>query len=178
LLRISTAFVHCVDTLSIHQRRHSSKLTNNSQTYSPNCRISNYYYETIEINVKSAGLYTIASNSRIDTYGYIYEHNFNPFKPFTNLILKTDGYCDNDQFELALNLLEKTTYILVITTIFPNVTGNFSVSVSGPSNISLNHTSEYIRYLKNNSQRNTENVYKFNFRSQPNRNLKISNEFV
>jgi hypothetical protein len=90
----------------------------------------------------------------------------------------TDGYCDNDQFELAINLLEKTTYILVITTIFPNVTGNFSVSVSGPSNISLNHTSEYIRYLKNNSQRNTENVYKFNFRSQPNRNLKISNEFV
>jgi hypothetical protein len=85
----------------------------------------------------------------IDTYGYIYEDNFNPLDPFKNLPLHDDNSCTNKQFKLIVELNNSATYVLVVTTSRPNEIGNFSILVSGSHNINLNHNGEYL-YVVNN----------------------------
>ncbi len=123
---------------------YSSALTVNSQTYSRNCRISNYYYETIQVNAITTGVYSLSGKSEFDIYGYIYKDNFNPLNPFENLLLENGVSCDDRQFVLTTILDTGVTYVLVVTTFFPNETGNFTIFVSGRNNVSLNHTSEYL----------------------------------
>jgi hypothetical protein len=135
---------------------YSSELTENGQTYSRNCRISNYYYETIQMNVVTAGFYSISGKSPLDIYGYIYKDNFNPLNPFENLYSQNGFSCDGRQFTLTTNLQIGTAYVLVVTTFYPNETGAFSIFVSGPDNISLNRTSEYMHCLVNNQHRSTK----------------------
>ncbi len=98
----------------------------------------------------TAGFYTLLSSSNIDTYGYIYKHDFNPFKPLTNIFSENDdgGAYYTQQFQFIVNLLANTRYILVVTTSSPNVTGKFSIFVSGPDKVSLNRIGEYIHSLK------------------------------
>ena len=122
-----------------------SELTADSQTYSRDCRISNYYYETIQVNVNETAYYSIESNSSVDTFGYIYEDSFNPFNPSENLLSQSNDQC-NDQFKLVTNLQVSSTYVLVVTTFGPNVTGEISIIVSGPNNVSFNPISEYCYY--------------------------------
>jgi hypothetical protein len=110
---------------------------------------SNYYYETIQVNVIETGYYRFRSSDSIDTYGYIYEDNFNPLNPFENFLLKDDNSCLNGQFRFATVLQASTTYVLVVTTFRPNVTGSFSIIVSGPNKISLKHISEYLHHFVN-----------------------------
>ncbi|CAF4245336.1 unnamed protein product, partial [Adineta steineri] len=108
-----------------------------SQRYSRNCGKSNYYYETIQIDVVTNGIYMIASKSIVDTYGYIYKNSFDPFNPSVNLILEDDDSCDGEQFRLTVNLLVNVKYILVVTTFYSDVTESFSIIVSGPTNTSV-----------------------------------------
>jgi hypothetical protein len=105
--------------------------------------MSNYYYETIQVNVNETDSYIIESNSSVNTYGYIYKDSFNPVNPFENLLSQNDDSC-NDQFKLMTNLQVGTTYILVVTTFRSNVIGSFSILVSNSNNIRLNRTSEYL----------------------------------
>jgi hypothetical protein len=130
-----------------------SQLTADSRTYSRDCRISNYYYETIQMNVDETNYYSIESNSSINTFGYIYKDSFNPFNPFEKLLLQNVKQC-NIRFRLVINLQVGSTYILVVTTYRPNVTGAFSIIVSGPNNVSLKRIGEYLCYFMNNQHRN------------------------
>ncbi|CAF4192531.1 unnamed protein product, partial [Adineta steineri] len=50
------------------QSNYSSELTTSSQTYSRDCRKSNYYYETIRMNVVETGYYALISNSNMNTF--------------------------------------------------------------------------------------------------------------
>ncbi|CAF1020086.1 unnamed protein product [Adineta steineri] len=100
------------------------------------CDDSNYYYETIEINVVTDGFYIIASNSSVDIYGYVYNNSFNPFNPSVNLILSNIFGCGAG-FQLTVNLVVNITYILVVTSWKENMTGSFSIIVSGPTNTSV-----------------------------------------
>jgi hypothetical protein len=129
------------------QSMYSSMLTANTQTYSRVCGRTNYYYETIQVNVQETGNYSFGSISSIETYGYIYNNSFDPFNPTKNLVLQ-DGYgCGIYQFQLTARLQLNTTYVLVVTTFFPNVQGNFSVHVTGPNNVRLNRISEYLYFF-------------------------------
>jgi hypothetical protein len=124
------------------QLTYPSELTVDSQTYYRDCRTPNYHYETFEINVVTAGAYTVWSESEIETFGYIYKHGFDPLQPFENLLLQHSGSCNGGQFKLITDLQIDTRYILVVTTYDSNVTGNYSVWISGPNNISFNHFSK------------------------------------
>jgi hypothetical protein len=122
--------------------------------YSPTaCELSSLYYEAIQVNLVQAGYYRIASNSTIDTYGYFYNDTFIPFAPNLNELSRDDDSCDDYQFKLSTVLHVNTTYILVVTTYDSNVTGDFSIIVSGPNNVSLNRISEYLYYLVNNQHK-------------------------
>lgn len=116
----------------------------NDQLYSRiGCGPVNYYYEAVEINVIETGYYIIVSDTTIDIYGSIYDNYFNVFSFRTNLILEDKNNGCNDQFKILIRLQANTTYILVVTTFYPNVTGTFSILIFGSNNVSMHHISEY-----------------------------------
>lgn len=95
------------------------------------------------MNVSVHGYYMFASVSTMDTYGLIYKNRFSSYTASTNLIGHNDGNGDDRQFNMTLELAARTTYILIVTTSFPHVTGNFSIVASGPANISLQQMGMY-----------------------------------
>jgi hypothetical protein len=104
------------------------------------------------VNVITSGSHSFSSNSSVDTYGYLYEDYFNSLSPSEHLLSQEDGGCGNDQFKLVAYLQSNATYVLVVTTFYPSVTGVFSVIVSGPNIASLNRISEYFQFFFVNSQ--------------------------
>ncbi|CAF4018380.1 unnamed protein product [Adineta steineri] len=135
--------------MSAVQSNYSSELTTNSQTYSRDCRISNYYYETIRVNVVGNAYYALSSDSTMDTYGYIYKDDFDPLNPFENLLSQNYRSCSYEDFNLIVYLHAGTKYILVVTTSSPNITGTFSILTSGPNNITLDPYSKYFELFVN-----------------------------
>jgi hypothetical protein len=126
------------------QFEYSLKLTADSPTYYRDFQIPKCHFETLEINVVTAGVYVIWSKSSINnTYGYIYKNDFNALKPFENLLLQHDGYCNEGQFKLFIDLEMNTRYVLVVTTHRPKTIGNFSITISGPNNVTFRHISKY-----------------------------------
>jgi hypothetical protein len=133
---------------------YSSALTTNSQKYGrTGCKLSDYYYETIQVNVVTTDWYSLSSNSSLDTYGCLYEDHFNPFNPLENLISLNDQSCGNNQFKLVAYLQSNTTYVLVVTTFLTNKTGQFSIFASGPNKVTLSHISEYLDFVNNQYRR-------------------------
>jgi len=143
-------FFHSSDTSSVIQTNYSSVLTSDSQTYARiSCELEKYYYEAIQVKVFTAGTYTFGSISSIDTYGYLYESDFNPFNPTVNLQAQNDNGCGNLQLQIITELQMNRTCILIVSTSSPNATGLFSIFVSGPNNVTLNRISEYLYYVRN-----------------------------
>ena len=148
--------VHFLDTSSVVQPAYSSVLTENSPMYFRECKLSKYYYQSIQVNVDESGSYSISSGSDIDTYGYIYKDKFNPYNPSENLI-SSDGHgCSFGKFKLTIDLQVTTKYILVVTTWDPEVTGALGIFASGSKNVTFKHISEYLVYLLNDRQRCTK----------------------
>jgi hypothetical protein len=100
-----------IETSSIVESMYSSALTVNSPTYSRNCRISNYYYEAIQVNAVTTGFYSLSGKSEVDIYGYIYKDNFNPLSPFENLLSENGVSCGDRQFVLTTIIDTGATYI-------------------------------------------------------------------
>jgi hypothetical protein len=108
------------------------------------CGTPNFYYEAIQVIVNQTGNYTIVSESKINTYGLLYTSHFDPNDPSVNLQLWNAHGCSHFQFKIQAQLQLNTIYILVVTTAFSNVTGPFSILVSGPNNAFFEHLGEYI----------------------------------
>ncbi len=133
------------------QFKYSSELTIDSPKYCRDYKIPNYYYQTIEINVMTTDSYILWSESGIsDTYGYIYKDDFDPLQPFGNLLHQHSGKCNQGQLKFIIDLQANTKYILVVTTYYPNTTGNFTIFMSGQNNVTINRFSMYsIWYFAN-----------------------------
>ncbi len=126
------------------QLNYSSQLTIDSPTYYRDFQIPKCYFQTLEIKVDKGGMYVIWSESSINnTYGYLYKNYFNALKPFENLVLQHDGSCNGGQFKLFIDLKINTRYILVVTTHRPKTIGNFSIFISGQTNVTLHRLSKY-----------------------------------
>ncbi|CAF0727312.1 unnamed protein product [Adineta steineri] len=126
------------DKSSAVQSGYSSRLTRNYPKYSrTGCDLSMYYYEAIQVNVNESRYYTLNSNSPIDIYGFMYTDNFYPFDPSINLIMEDDDSFGKLQFKIGAFLRSTTANVLVVTTASPNVTGTFSVIVSGIHNVTF-----------------------------------------
>lgn len=96
-----------------------------------------FYYEAIEMNVTTAGNYTILCNSTMDTYGYIYINSFNPSFRTRNILSSDDESGHNHQFMFTILLQSLTKYILITTTFAEEVTGTFSIIAIGPGLLSF-----------------------------------------
>jgi BioD-like phosphotransacetylase family protein len=115
--------------------------------YYRECGTSKSYYAAIQVKVNTTDLYHLSSDSKIDTVGYIYEENFNPFNPSENLLASNDDGCGVSQFRLNIQLNVNTKYILVVSTSLPDRTGNFSVIVSGAIQVDLDPVREYMYHI-------------------------------
>ncbi|CAF1358196.1 unnamed protein product [Adineta steineri] len=124
-------FNRILNTPSVVQTIYISELTTNSSTYLLSCSSSSSYYKAIQVNVRRSGFYTFFSNSNMDTYGVIYKDYFDPSDPMKNRLLENDHGCGQDQFRFTIALETNVTYILVATTFNSNITGAFSIFVSG-----------------------------------------------
>ncbi|CAF3536439.1 unnamed protein product [Adineta steineri] len=142
--------LECLYTPLNIQLIYSSKLIDNSPTFYRDCQVPQCHYETLQIHVNTTGLYVLSSESNINAYGYIYKNDFNPLNPSENLLLSHGGECNVGQFKLIIDLEINTRYILVVTTHESKITGNFSISIFGPNNVSLSRFSKYLYDLFDN----------------------------
>jgi hypothetical protein len=125
-------------------------LTINSPRYCRDYKKPNYHYETLQINVMKTDSYVLWSESKMDTYGYIYKDDFDPLQPFGNLVAQHSGKCNQGQLKFIINLESNTKYILVVTTYYPNATGNFTIFISGENDVTLNHFGMYLLIYERN----------------------------
>ena len=93
------------------------------------------YAEVIRLNISITGLYTIRSQSSLDTFGYLYNRSYEPTYYFINLIAINDDYGRDLQFQFSSQLSADGTYVLVVTTYPQNVIGAFSIIVTGPGSV-------------------------------------------
>jgi hypothetical protein len=103
----------------------------------PNSNTGYYYYQAIQVTTNTAGKYTFASSSSMDTYGLFYYDPFNPSLPLNNLITYDDDSGGNSQFRINITLSYGVTYVLVVTTYSASITGSFLITALGPSWVSL-----------------------------------------
>lgn len=112
---------------------YSSVLTTNSRTYSPiSCSIPNYYYEAIQLSIVTNGYYRISGNSTIGLHAYIYQNNFDPVNPSTDLRVEKGSDLG---FRLDISFKANTVYVLVVRSLISYQTGSFSIVAEGPDNI-------------------------------------------
>ncbi len=96
-----------------------------------------YYYETIRVVASVMGTYTFTSNSPINTYGYLYQDQFNPGSSSLKLISEDDDSNGQGQFRITAVLQPGRKYILVATTYNSETIGAFSIVSSGPATLDL-----------------------------------------
>jgi hypothetical protein len=108
-----------VDYLPFTTSTYSSTLTANSTFFTRfnGTRGSLYYYQAIQMNFSTNGVYRISSNSTMNTIGYIYNNSFDLWSPGSNLLAWNDDGAHNSQFEIQLNFNGTSKYILVFTTL-------------------------------------------------------------
>ncbi|CAF4194965.1 unnamed protein product, partial [Adineta steineri] len=119
-----------------------SSLTPNSSIYFRECSELDSYYEAIQMNVTTTGHYAFQVNSEMTTmYAYIYTNNFNPFDVSKNMMRHSGDSGNQGQSKVTAALQVNMIYVVVITTLVPNRTGNFSIQGSDRSYISFNRIS-------------------------------------
>ena len=96
-----------------------------------------YCFQAIQITAVTPGTYVFTSSSTIDTMGYFYRTSFDPSNPLANLITDDDDSGDSFQFRIQAYLRSASTYILVVTTHWGSVTGNFMITAIGPASVNL-----------------------------------------
>ena len=130
------------DTKPIIESNYSSNFDDKSQKFGHlNCRPLEYYFEAIKIDVDISGYYMLSSDSDLDTYGYLYEHEFDFYSSVESSLSWDDDYCENRQFSISTYLHYNSTYVLIVTIspneLYINMQGPFSVIAKGPSEINM-----------------------------------------
>jgi hypothetical protein len=117
----------------------SSSLTTNHLIYDrTHVSGEGYYYELYDIRVSLDGYYVFASRSSMDTYGYLYSDEFQSNSPYTNLMEMDDEAGGLSQFKVTGFLESGKRYVLVVTTYYKFITGNYQLIASGPFTININ----------------------------------------
>ncbi|CAF3656677.1 unnamed protein product [Rotaria sp. Silwood1] len=112
---------------------YSNALTINSASLPGSAK----YYKTINIIVKTSGLYTFTSRSNMNTFAALFMNGFDPLNISLYLVSSINTFDSNHQFKLSHNLKADTPYILLVTTTSQDQTGEFTVIASGPDHLQL-----------------------------------------
>jgi hypothetical protein len=117
---------------TIDGRLYSSVLTTSSRVYAQTGCSSSDYYEALQLNIVTTGVYRFSSNSSVDLNQYVYQNAFHPVTPSSNLLAIKPS---SSTLPMSIFLRANITYVLVMTTATPYQTGPFSVYVKGPIRI-------------------------------------------
>ena len=141
--------LYSIEIREFVQTNYSSNLSVNShQCYRrSHCRLLNCYCEIIKIHTNEKGDYTITSHSTKDLVGYIHENNFTLFDLNINAIESDDNSYDNYQFEITLYRQANSSFLLIVTTTQALEQGDFSITVYGPSKVSMRYQSKFSFFL-------------------------------
>ena len=131
--------------MSTTQSAYRSAFTVNSSMYSSVvCDELDLYYEMIQMKIIENGCYSFLSNSNIEIHGSIHKDSFNPFDPLKHIIFSNNNTNPaSNQFKIKVYLQANSSYILVVEKSYLSASGTFSITVSGPNNVTLNRISEY-----------------------------------
>jgi hypothetical protein len=93
----------------------------------------------MQMKVVETAYHTVSvdRDASLSTLVYIYEHSFNPISPFENLLAQGSPRCLGSINRLIAYLHVSTSYIVVATTSFQNMQGNFTIQAFGPSEFSF-----------------------------------------
>jgi hypothetical protein len=124
-------------------------LIKDSQTYGRlQCKPSNYYYEAIQVNVITAGSYTMLGTNNVNTYGCLYKDYFNPFDPSNNFLSCSNYECTDLEFRLVTYLESNATYVLVVATDHWKLGGTFTINTTGANTVKFKRFREYLPIKK------------------------------
>jgi len=137
--------LYSIEIREFVQTNYSSNLSVNSHKCHrlKNCKVLNYYCEIIEIDTREEGNYIIISHSTKDLVGYTYENNFTLFDLNINAIESDDDSHYNSQFRITLYRPANSSFLLIVTTAQELEQGQFSITVHGPSYVSMQHQSRF-----------------------------------
>lgn len=125
-------------------------MTTESQIFKrKECERLYFYYEPIQVNVNTTGFYIFSTTASMSTYGYLYQHYFNPYYLSDNLLLNDSGRCYGTQFKLVGYLQSNVTYILVVTTYSPEMKVNILIAATGENSVVFKRISKYSRFINN-----------------------------
>lgn len=136
-----TSSFYLIDSPSVViQTTYTSELTINSSKRAQNCIVPYYYYNTIQVNVAEGGFYILGTVAEIATGDHIYEEKFNPFNPSMNEMKTVNRISDCvNEFHHVSHFDNQKTYIIVVSSSYPNSTGTYSVIVSGANKVNLTY---------------------------------------
>ena len=106
----------------------------------PNGNRSQYYFEAIQVAVQTNGTYTFVTDSTIDTYGCLYNDQFDPTNSSSNLVRTDNDSGQGKNFSFTVNLTAAQSLILVVTTYTPLQKARFNVTVYGSAHVTLKGT--------------------------------------
>ncbi|CAF1426034.1 unnamed protein product [Adineta ricciae] len=129
---------------SVHSN-YSSELTKDSPKYDKYCNGQDFYYESIQLTVLTSGNYSLVmsqvSNGPFVIHIYMYKNHFDPLNPRENSMSIDDYACNKKsekEFTFTADLRHDDTYMLVVTNTYNRAyTPRFSITVYGPSNVTL-----------------------------------------
>ena len=134
----SSLFVFDIANSLVTNTNITSTITVNSSNYVRyGGGADNYYYEAFSFRVSTSGIYKFRSYSSVDTYGYLYQTSFSPASDWVNLIAYDDDGGTRGQFEFSGYLQINRTYIIIATTYFSEITGSYTLVVSGAAAINF-----------------------------------------
>ena len=95
--------------------------------------------------MNTSGFYLFSTKSSLHTFGYLYEHQFNPYDSIDNSFARNDEFCDDDQLRIMTHLKFNIRYILIVTTSYAYASeqGPFFLFVEGPDEVIIKHMSMY-----------------------------------
>lgn len=96
-----------------------------------------YYYGVYYVTVPFSGSYMLTSESNVYTIGYLYNGRFRPAFPEENLLALDDSSADNGQFQINAFLQAHFAYILVVSTLEERTIADYTVVVSGLTNVDI-----------------------------------------
>ena len=142
--------LYSLESIEFAKTEYSSSLSINNHrcNHRKDCRSLNYYCEIIEIQTKEEGDYTITSHSTKELVGYIYEkNNFTLFDLNINAIESDDNGYYNNQFKITLYRQANISFLLIVTTAQELEQGEFSITILGPSIVSMRYQSKFSFFL-------------------------------
>ena len=115
-----------------------------SKCYYHSILSSDYYYDSIQINVVQSGNYTLSSvDSRIQgVIAYLYKEHFSEYTSYERLIAHSSDSCPMNEFKIITELQSSVTYILIMMPTNSLSINKFSIVVFGPNNITFNPISK------------------------------------